>query len=434
MKIMRNLVPDLLPLLETHCLEGLNLGPGSIAPYYDGCSLVNIPASICHWLGVPGFGAPPLKEEILNLHPQNYKHVILLVVDGLGLNTLEDTLRRSQSDSNLAVWGEMADEGALAPLTSTVPSTTATALASFWTGRPSAEHGVVGFEVWLKEYGMIANMIYHNPASFNGDIGSLYKAGFNPETFLPVPTLGPHLVRNSVRPYAFQHHSIANSGLSTMMLPGVKSYPFRSLRNCWVGVGDLLDTRPDESNYIYVYWGDLDDHSHRFGPEDPRVALELASFSRQLGVFLQDQRKKARQGDTLLLITADHGHIPTPRRIEYELRNHPDLMDCLVMMPSGEARLPYAYLRPGREADFMNYLEKTWSGQFKSAPSERAIQAGLFGARGIYEKLPDRVGDFVVFPQKGAYWWFGSRDNPLLGRHGGVSRTEMLIPLLSVEL
>jgi hypothetical protein len=429
---MRNLVPTLLPRLEARRLEGLNFGPDEIDPFYDGYSLVNLPASICHWLGAPNFGASPLGPEILDLYPQTYRHVILLVVDGMGLNTMQDTLQRSQNDPDLAVWGEMAEEGALAPLTSIAPSTTAAALTSFWTGRTPAEHGVVGFEVWLKEYSMIANMIYHSPASFSGDSGSLRKTGFDPERFLPVPTMGPHLARSGVRPYAFQHHSIAYSGLSTMLLRGAELYPFRSLSDLFVGLNDLLDTRPDEQNYTYIYWGDLDEHSHRFGPGDARVALELASLSRQLGYFIRERRKRTRRGDTLLLITADHGHISTPRHAEYELRNHPQLLDCLVMMPSGEARLPYAYLRPGGEEPFLRYLEETWPGQFRPVRSAHAIQAGLFGPRGFYDKLPDRVGDYVIVPQNDAYWWFGSRDNPLLGRHGGLSRTEMLTPLFSV--
>ncbi|RPJ45289.1 MAG: hypothetical protein EHM21_09505, partial [Chloroflexi bacterium] len=273
---MRNLAPALLPRLETRRLEGLDLGPGTIDPFYDGYSLVNLPASICHWLGAPAFGGPPLGVEILDLYQQSFQHVILLVVDGMGLNTLEEALRHSANDPNLAIWGEMAEDGALAPLTSIAPSTTAAALTSFWTGRTPAEHGVVGFEVWLKEYSMIANMIYHSPASFNGDFGSLRKTGFDPETFLPVPTFGPHLVRSGVRPYAFQHHSIAYSGLSTMLLRGAEVSPFRSLSDLWVSVNLLLDARPAERSYIYIYWGDLDEHSHRFGPGDSRVALELA--------------------------------------------------------------------------------------------------------------------------------------------------------------
>ncbi len=430
---MHNLLPDLLPHLEAHRLPGLDAGPDSIYPKYADQSLVSLPASLCHWLGAPHFGAPPLRREILDLYNPPFKHVVLLVIDGLGLDMLENALRLAGQDSDYAVWNDLARDAALAPLTSVAPSTTATALTTFWTGRTPAEHGIMGYEVWLKEFGLIANMILHNPASYAGDVGSLSKAGFDPQTFLPVPTLGTHLSRHGIVPYAFQHYSIARSGLSTMLLPDVEVFPYRSLNDLWVTLEELLDRRAQEHNYTYIYWGALDEHSHRFGPQDERVQRELADFSRQLGRFIQGLRAHPRQ-DTLLIITADHGHIFTPRRADYAVFSHPELMDCLAMTPSGEARLPYVFLRSGREEAFFRYLEKTWPGQFLAVPSGLAIEAGLFGGGSLYERLADRVGDYVIFPQDGAYWWFSKRENPLLGRHGGLSRTEMLVPFFAAVL
>jgi hypothetical protein len=435
---MRNLVPDLLPLLEAHRLEGLDAGPQSLYPFYSGLSLANVPASICHWLEIPSFGAQPLDPRILSLWKRSFKNVILLVVDGMGLNTFEMALRLAASDSHLSVWHEMAEggaveEAALVPLTSMSPSTTATVLTTLWTGRYPAQHGVLGYEMWLKEYNLIANMILHNPASYTGDPGSLRRAGFTPETFLPVPVLGPHLAVNGVHPYAFQYHAIAHSGLSSMLFPGVEVSPYRSLSDLWVSLGGLLDEKSDERKYVYLYWADLDEHSHRFGPQDARVSRELEVFSMQLAHFIHQQKERGRN-DTLLLITADHGHIATPIRLDYELRRHPDLLRCLAMSPSGEARLPLVFLRSGYEAQFLAYLEKAWPGQFRAIPAAQAIASGLFGPGSVYERLPDRAGDFIIVPQDNAYWWFGSRDNPLLGRHGGLTQTEMLVPLFSMLL
>ena len=431
---MQNLTAELLPRLESHRLDGVDAGSGSIYPFYEGGSLVNLPGSICHWLGAPEFGAQPLLPEILNQHAPGARHVILLVIDGMGLNTLEVAVRQAQHDSNLAVWEDLTASGCLAPMTSIAPSTTAAALTTFWTGAAPAQHGVVAYEVWLKEYGVIANMILHSPACFYGDVGSLRKGGFDPETFLPVKTLGRHLGAHGVRVFAHQHQAIARSGLSTMLLQGAEIVPFRSLSDLWVSMNGVLDAHAVERTYSYIYWGDLDEHSHRYGPEDERVGLELAAFSRQLEYFLRARRKRDR-GDTLLLITADHGHIFTPKKPEYEVRNHPELLDCMVMFPSGEARMPLVYLRPGREEKFLRYLETTWPGEFLAMPSEQAVQAGLFGTGEVYPPFRDRIGDWVVFPQGDAYWWFSpSRDNPLLGRHGGLNRTEMLVPLVSIRL
>src|SRR5512133_2292780 len=105
-----DLVPELLPVLEAHRLEGLDAGPGALYPFYDGYSLANLPASICHWLGVPAFGTP-LNSPILDVFRQRFKHVILLVVDGMGLNIMQAALERSRRDLTFAAWDNLSENG-----------------------------------------------------------------------------------------------------------------------------------------------------------------------------------------------------------------------------------------------------------------------------------------------------------------------------------
>ena len=434
---MFNQTAELLPRILTHRLplsgrpQGLDAGENIVYPNYDGLSLINIPAAICGWLGVPPIGAPGLLAEATQPHDRIFRRVVLLVVDGMGLNTLQAAFESAVDQPDLAVWGAF---DAVVPLTSITPSTTAAALTSLWTGLPPSRHGVMAYEVWLKEYGLIANLIRHAPVGITWEPGSLAKSGFDPLSFLPVPTLGPHLQHHGIHTTAFQHFSIARSGLSNMLMRDVDIKPFRSLSDLWVSLEALLAANTDERAYTYIYWGDLDEHSHLFGPDDPRTALEFAAFSRQFAAFLRRLRAQSASQDTLLLVTADHGHLSTPRQSHYELRNHPDLRDCLVMYPSGEARLPFAYLRPGREEAFLRYIERTWPDEFIAVSSDQALQAGWFGGPPFYERVPDRIGDFIVVPRSDAYWFFGDRENVLQGRHGGMSRTEMLVPLLSMVL
>ena len=87
---------------------------------------------------------------------------------------------------------------------------------------------------------MVTNMILHAPMKFRGEVGSLSKAGFKPQEFLPIPTLGPHLRQNGVTPYAFQHRSIAYSGLSQMFQREVDIYPFSTPADLWVSLRQLV--------------------------------------------------------------------------------------------------------------------------------------------------------------------------------------------------
>jgi hypothetical protein len=44
------------------------------------------------------------------------------------------------------------------------------------------------------------------------------------------------------------------------------------------------------------------------------------------------------------------------------------------------------------------------------------------------------VGSHIVFPENNAYWWWVNKENHLLGRHGGLSRDEMLVPFFAMEV
>jgi hypothetical protein len=433
--MMTTLISSLLPRLEAQRMPGVNAGIDAFYPYYDRQSLINLPASVCRWLGAPGFGAPPLADEILTAMGGPYKHVILLVVDGLGLSQLEQFTQPTpgHSSSRFSFWQHLLQDAVLAPLTSISPSTTASALTSLWTGQPPAVHGIMGYEMYLKEYGLIANMITHSAASFAGDVGGLKRAGFQAEAFLPVPTLGPHLANHGIQTHAMQHISIARSGLSSMLFPGVNVIPFRTPSDLWVTLPSLLENHAHERMYSYIYWGEIDELSHRFGPQDRRVDLEFTLFSFLLDGFLTEMRKHSR-GDTLFLMTADHGHMHTPLVPLQELRNHPEFTSCLQMIPSGESRLAFLYVRPGRENRLKEYIETTWPGRFSIAPAAEVVASGLFGRGQLHPRLEERVGDYVLFAQDDAYLWFADRDNPLLGRHGGLTRTEMVVPLLGLVI
>lgn len=433
---MIDLTSTLLPRLEANRLSGMDGLRDIFYPSYQDQSIANMPASLLYWLDADPLpsAAPPLLPEVLNHWGRKFCHVVLMVLDGFGLDMLQSTLSVAHTDPTLHAWADLPADALLAPLTSVVPSTTATAMTTFWTGAYPAEHGVIGYTMFVKEYSMTANMILHSPAAYQGEPGSLHLAGFRPDTFLPVPTMGTHLAAQGIRTHAYTHRSIVRSGLSTMLYQGAEVTAIHTLGDMFISLSARLGAEGDERSCSYLYWSELDDLAHCYGPGTQRFQRELADFSLQLGLFLQEQRQKAR-GDTLFILTADHGHIHTPSRADMELRNHPELLDCLVMMPTGESRLAYAYLKPGREQRFHELVEQLWPGRFQVVSSAEFIKAGMFGPRGSHARLADRAGDYVVIAQSGDYWWFALyRDNPLIGRHGGLSRTEMLVPFLGICL
>jgi len=427
---MSDITSGILPRIKAHRLPGLALDEQFVYPDYQGGSILNLPASICQWLGAEPPAALPLRPELTISIPADIRRVILVLVDALSLHRLQ----RWMADGTTPIWDTLANQGQLSALTSISPSTTSAALTSLWTGRSPAEHGVVGYELWLKEFSVVSNMILHTPITFENDPGSLARAGFNPELFLNLPTLGSHLASSGIRSYAMQHRSIIRSGLSQMFLKDVEVHGYLTPTELWVNLRHLVESNPTTRQYFWVYTGQVDHFSHYYHPDDERVAAELGEFSRSFEQNFLERLSPGLRRHTLILLTADHGMLATHKSSHYDLRNHPELARLLHILPTGEHRLMYLFTRPGRLGEIRDYIDKTWPGQFVFIEPAEAVANGLFGPGAPHPRLFDRLGDLIVAARGEAYLWWADKENPLIGQHGGLSADEMIVPLLSVVL
>ena len=381
-------------------------------------------------LGVPEIGAGPWVDEIFDPLGYGIRHVIVVLMDALAYHRLI----RWMQDGTAPVWGKLAEQGLFAPITSITPSTTSAALAALWTGRSAAEHGITGYEMWMREYGVVANTILQMPITFRSDPGGLERAGFEPENYLPFPTLGSHLLKNGVQSFALQNHSIAHSGLSRMLMKDVAMKAFSSAADLWVNLRRLLEEQAGIPSFVWVYWGDVDHFGHFYGPDDERTAAEFSIFSEAMRSLFLNRLSAAARKDTLLILTADHGLITTPFDRKFDLRFHPDLNRCLHLLPTGENRLAYLYVRPGQIDPVKEYLEHAWPNQFDVLDAEHAVRSGLLGIGEQHPRLLERVGDLMVIAKGSAYLWWAEKENRMIGRHGGLHPEEMLVPLLAARL
>ena len=117
---------QLLQEIASHRLPGVPLTEEMIAPYYDGLAISNLPASIANWLGVELQASSPLDSRITSLLGGRYRQVILTVVDALGWDLFQ-RFSKMDSDEN-ELMAKLIPEANVFPLTSVVPSTTASAL------------------------------------------------------------------------------------------------------------------------------------------------------------------------------------------------------------------------------------------------------------------------------------------------------------------
>ncbi len=403
-----------------------------IMPQYGGRSVVNVPASIIRLFGGK-ISTPPLDPAILQGLDADVERVVIVYVDSLGYGKLQETLASNPQNGFQSL---LRGGARLVPLTSVFPSTTTAALTSLWSGYTPAEHGFLGFQLFLREFGVRANMLTFSPV-VTQDQGrdQLLAGGLNPELFLAAPSLPQTLAPLGVPVYHLMELPFVNSGLSKVQLRGAKQVRgVISSSDMWVVLREWIEERRAERAVFAAYWGGVDGIEHYYGPSSETARAEIDNFAYSFErEFLSRLSPEARRG-TLFMLTADHGHLDTPPSHAIYLSDHPALRAHLLMDFAGEPRAAYLYCRQGEKDSARDYLARHFADQFVVVDSQTALDAGLFGAGALAPESRYRIGDWIVLP-RADYTLVENREvRPLQGRHGGLTPDEMLVPLIAARL
>lgn len=363
------------------------------APPYGSGTLADVLPSVAHLLGVPGY-PDALDLAALDTPGSAPEGVTVLLVDGMGWWPWQDAI---ESTPTLAAMARRR-------LSTSVPSTTPTALASLGTGLPPGAHGIMGAAFRLPE----EDALLH-PLSWSDGPHPLATQP-EPTVFERVASAGVPVVRIGARAYA-------ESGLTRAVLRG------GTYAGC-DSVDEIVDAIAcHRTGLAYAYVPDLDRTGHVHGVDSPEWREGLVAVEGMVARILD------RMGeDHLLVVTADHGMVDCPVSARVHVEALPGAERVVTI--AGEPRLRHVYCQPG-SADL---LKRTW----QEALAERAVvltrdevlDQGLLGP--MEPDYADRVGDIVILALGDTVLVsdVDSIVSGLVGQHGSVTDAEMDIPLL----
>jgi predicted AlkP superfamily pyrophosphatase or phosphodiesterase len=383
-----------------------------VIPDYDGGSIVNLMASIARGLDADGG-----RYDSLRLLPQQrisqYRQVALIVVDGLGFDFLHE---HAELAPTLAAC-------ASGSMTSVFPSTTAAAIGTYLTGVAPIEHGLTGWYMYLRELAAVLAVL----PGFGRCGAPLYNDRVDVGELLGTT---PFAARLGVDTVMVAPRSIAGSPFNRSHQGGSTLYPYDTLEQLFMYTAAAL-AEPGR-RYIYSYWPDLDHTGHKRGMGSKATLDLMRTLEAQFCAFLES----IRGTQTLVLLTADHGHINTSAERTFTLNDFPEVQQHLRLPLCGEPRAAYAYLRPGAEEPFLRALQDTFGDEVVARPSCDVLAEGWFGPGPAHPELLNRIGDYVLLPQSNQMvrdWLPLERRFPLHSAHGGLSQAEMLVPLVIAE-
>ena len=399
---------------------------GFVMPDYDGGGLLNVPATVLDVLGARDAGdAPPL----VGLDPalcEGVRQVIVILADGLGWWQLEMFCDKGDTPflADLRERARRRESAQLLEATTVFPSTTAAAITTMNTARTPLEHGNLAYFLWLEEFAQVTAMLRWGPA--NKRRGSYFDdPAVDPLRYVLVPSIHARLRDRGIASYVVEPEIFRFEAMTRMHAAEANFLGYVVPSTMGVRLRGLLEApRP---SYVYAYWSGIDTVSHLYGPRSDEAAIEATIFDVAVRHALADRTA----GDTLVLLTADHGHATTDPDKMLDFVGDEELRALLRNPPAGEPRL--VFLHTDHPTEVRAHIDRKWPGQVTLLDRDELIDAGLFG-QGDSLIARRRIGEVVALLDRDLSASIMKVDGQTIrhrGSHGGMTADEMRIPVLA---
>jgi len=411
----------------------INFNNEFIKPQYKDYCFSNIPSFIIDQFNKTNLSKLP-KEVIFETN-KNYQKIIFFLIDGFGWRFFE-----KYQDHPFFKFIEK--NGVISKLTSQFPSTTAAHITTIHTGLPVGKHGVFEWFYYEPKIDLIIAPLLYSIAGNQEETNKLNNLLIKPKDIYPKQTFYQILKKAWIKSYIFQHREYTPSHYSNWVFRGsTKIFPYKTITEAIVNLFDLLD-KEKEKSYYFLYFDKIDSISHQYGPSSKQAEEEILSFLDIMKrLFLKEFQKHK---EVLFLLTADHGQIEvSPKTTFYLNKKLPKIKKWLktnknsqLLVPAGSPRDMFLYVKEEFLDEAFSYLSKRLNNIALVYKTKDLIKTGLFGEKNSRTFLK-RVGNLLLLSiGNQTIWWYekGVFEQRFFGHHGGLSREEMEIGLVSLNI
>ena len=385
-------------------------------PDFNHC-LVNLSNSVLKKFGVETTaGTLPLADRFLS---GNYKNVVLLLLDAMGMSILEKHLDPA---------GFFRSHFA-GSFDSVYPPTTVAATTSLLSALYPNEHGWLGWDIFYPRVGKNVT-VFRNTEQIREKEGAMPIAAGPDGTARwtmdsleePLPA-AEYNVGFQYTPYKNIIDQIKETGgnayAATPFMP-----PNPQSIEAILDRVSILCCEPGRK-FIYAYWNEPDSTMHRTGTESCETHAMVTSLEKTV------EKAVSELSDTLFLITADHGHMDSKNCC---LLDYPEIMKCLVRLPSIEPRTLNFFVKKEYIETFPDTFGRYFGDSFLLLTRDEVLSLHLFGTGQNHSDLEDMIGDYVALAVSDTSIFnthLEAQEMP--GGHAGLTEEEIKIPLIVID-
>lgn len=358
-------------------------------PDYDN-SILNVTNSILKHYGVNvAYNTiPELDKELTN----NYKHIIYILLDGMGINIINKHLKKTD-----ALRKFIKKE-----ITSVFPPTTVAATDTVLSGLPPISSGYIGWTQYFKKENTDLIIFFNSDYYTKKQFPELLR-----EKYLSFKTIYEQVKEASP-------HVHTNQFFPAFMENGSSSFKEEIEKV-------LITTHNTDHSFNYLYWTEPDLSEHLYGPYSTEVNQVLTNLNKDFEELIEEITD-----DTLVICIADHGLTEVK---EIKLYDFPDVTDLLERQPSVEPRATSFFVRKENHETFKTNFNSHFNEKFILYTKQEILDSKLFGYGVAHPMINDFIGDFFSISVS-EYMFIFSESKGYIGHHAGLSEEEMMVPLI----
>lgn len=363
----------------------------NVADYENG--LANLANSVLRTFGIE----TGEKKTLACLDPyleKEYENIVVFLLDGMGTRILEENL---DTDGFFRTHLKHS-------YSSVFPPTTVAATTSIRSGMEPCEHRWLGWDCYYPQIDKNVTVFTNRETGTSNPAADYYVA----EKYCGYETIVEKINRHGGEAYE--------------VMPFAESFPKTMEEVC--GQVEIVCKRPGKK-YIYAYWNEPDSTMHETGCYSSRTKQVMRKLEEQIRTLSEKLER------TLLIVTADHGLVDT-RNVS--ITDYPEIMDCLVRMPSIEPRALNLFVKEEKKEQFEKAFRDAFGEEFLLLTREQVLERKLFGIGTEHPDFREMLGDYLAVGT-GDLTIFSTKEEAeeIKGVHAGLREEEMRIPLIVVE-
>ena len=361
----------------------------TLEPSYDE-SMINIVDTIKSYYMVDVRYKPIEKlEKKLNKIKPN--HVIFMLLDGLGINVLNNSL-----DKN-----DFLRRNIYLKIRSSYPSTTACAIPISKSGLFPLESAWIGWQNYFEEEKrnivMFTGKDYYTGEDTNVNVFEKYL------------------------PYDYYFHHLGVPYLEVEPIFDKKN----GVKDFEQGLNKTLEfIRKNERTFTYFYWDNPDYTLHEAGTFGVSAINEVIKLNN-----LVEEFSKKLPSDALLIITADHGHQDVSPIF---LDKFKDLTNLLNSKPSLESRCMIFDVKKNKEKEFETKFNEYFKNIYKLYTTKEFLDNNYLGFGKKNPYIDKFLKTYVAVAISDYYFVYEHKKDDMImkSHHAGMTKNEMSVPLI----